>query len=72
MTKRLVEIEDGLLEQARQALGTDTIKDTVTSALQHVVHSSERRARLDDATLKRFAAATTDLGDDEVMAAAWR
>jgi Arc/MetJ family transcription regulator len=72
MTKRLIEIEDGLLEQARQALGTETIKDTVTTALRQVVDSSERQTRLDDAALERFAAATADLGDDEVMAAAWR
>jgi Arc/MetJ family transcription regulator len=72
MTKRLIEIEDALLEQARRALGTETIKDTVTTALQQVVHGSERRARLDDAALERFAEAAADLGDDEVMGAAWR
>jgi Arc/MetJ family transcription regulator len=72
MTKRLIEIEDGLLEQARQALGTQTIKDTVTTALRQVVDSTERHTRLDDAALERFAAATADLGDDDVMAAAWR
>jgi Arc/MetJ family transcription regulator len=72
LTKRLVEIEDSLLDQARRALGTDTIKDTVTSALEQAVRAAERRTRLDDATLERFAAAATDLGDGEVMGAAWR
>ena len=72
MTKRLIEIEDDLLRQARDALGTQTIKDTVTTALRHAVHASQRRTRLDDATLQRFAAAAEDLADDEVMAAAWR
>ncbi|MBA3373604.1 MAG: type II toxin-antitoxin system VapB family antitoxin, partial [Euzebyaceae bacterium] len=33
MAKRLVEIDDDLLEQARQALGTSTIKETVNTAL---------------------------------------
>jgi hypothetical protein len=72
MVKRLVDIEDGLLEQARQALGTDTIKDTVATALQQAVLAARRRAQVDDVALQRFAAATTDLGDDEVMTAAWR
>lgn len=33
MTKRLVEIDDDLLERARGAAGTRTIKDTVHTAL---------------------------------------
>jgi Arc/MetJ family transcription regulator len=37
MTKRLVEIDDDLLEQARSAAGTDTIKATVENALQRLV-----------------------------------
>ena len=37
MTKRLVEIDDDLLERARNAAGSSTIKDTVTRALQRLV-----------------------------------
>jgi Arc/MetJ family transcription regulator len=37
MTKRLVEIDDDLLAQARSAAGTDTIKATVETALQRLV-----------------------------------
>jgi Arc/MetJ family transcription regulator len=37
MTKRLVEIDDHLLERARSIAGTDTIKDTVNTALQRLV-----------------------------------
>lgn len=37
MTKRLVDIEDDLLERARSVSGSDTIKDTVTKALQRLV-----------------------------------
>ena len=37
MTKRLVEIPDELLERARGAAGTDTIKATVETALQMLV-----------------------------------
>jgi Arc/MetJ family transcription regulator len=72
VTKRLIEIEDDLLRQARDALGTETIKDTVATALRHAIHSSQRRTRLDDTTLRRFAAASGDLADDDVMTAAWR
>ena len=37
MTKRLVEIDDGLLAQARAAAGTKTIKATVETALRGLV-----------------------------------
>ena len=37
MTKRLVDIDDGLLERAKSIAGTDTIKDTVNTALEHLV-----------------------------------
>ena len=47
MTKRLVEIDDSLLEQARAELQVDTIKDTVNEALRRVVE--ERKIRFDRA-----------------------
>jgi Arc/MetJ family transcription regulator len=72
MAKRLIDIEDGLLEEARQALGTGTIKETVALALREAVRSRRRRARLDDAALQRFSSAAADLGDETVMAAAWQ
>ena len=72
MAKRLVDIEDGLLEEARQALGTSTIKETVAVALQEAVRSRRRRARLDDEALQRFSNAASDLGDETVMSAAWQ
>lgn len=34
MTKRLVDIDDRVLDTARRSLGTTTIKDTVDSALR--------------------------------------
>jgi Arc/MetJ family transcription regulator len=37
MTKRLVDIDDGLLERARSVAGTDTIKATVDTALRRLV-----------------------------------
>lgn len=35
--KRLVDIDDDLLERARSIAGTDTIKDTVDAALRRLV-----------------------------------
>ncbi|HVF59623.1 MAG TPA: type II toxin-antitoxin system VapB family antitoxin [Thermoanaerobaculia bacterium] len=37
MAKRLVDIDDDLLERARSAAGTDTIKETVNVALRRLV-----------------------------------
>ena len=37
MTKRLVEIDDDLLERARSISGKGTIKETVNAALQELV-----------------------------------
>jgi Arc/MetJ family transcription regulator len=72
MTKRLIDVEDEVLEAARRVLGTATIKDTVNTALRATVQAAERRERLDAAALKRFAEASRDLLDDDVMADAWR
>ncbi|HYN21847.1 MAG TPA: type II toxin-antitoxin system VapB family antitoxin [Thermoanaerobaculia bacterium] len=37
MAKRLVDIDDDLLERARGIAGTETIKETVKAALQRLV-----------------------------------
>ncbi len=37
MTKRLVDIDHDLLERARSIAGTDTIKETVNTALRRLV-----------------------------------
>ena len=47
MTKRLIEIDDHLLEAARGRLGTTTIKDTVGRALQ--LAATDRDAQVDEA-----------------------
>lgn len=72
MTKRLVDIEDEILEAAQRILGTATIKDTVNTALRETVRAAQRHERLDRDALKRFAAACKDLLDEDVMADAWR
>ena len=72
MTKRLIDVEDDALDAARRVLGTETIKDTVNTALRASVQAVERRERLDVAALKRFADASRDLLDEDVMADARR
>ena len=70
MTKRLVEIDDQVLEGARQALGTCTIKDTMNTALEESVRAARRRAVTKD-DLMRVGEFLQDLRDPEVMARAW-
>jgi len=72
MTKRLVDIDDALLGDARAALGTETYKDTVNQALLWAAR--QRRAPLQDTpdVLAAFATATVDLSDPDVKDAAWR
>lgn len=68
MTKRLVDIDDALLAEARQLAGAATMKDTVNIALQQLVDAELRRRhlrRLEDGE-------GTDLADDETMQDAWR
>ena len=72
MTKRLVDITDDLLHDASEALGTSTIKETVASALEQAVRDGRRRSRVDEKALLRFAEATPDLADEEMMKSAWR
>ena len=70
--ERLVDIDDGILDRAKLILRTDTIKDTVNGALSETVCAAERRKHVDRDALKRFAAATRALADDDVMTQAWR
>jgi Arc/MetJ family transcription regulator len=44
MTKRLIEIDDELLESARQELGTSGIADTVRSPVEFTRIRARRRA----------------------------
>ena len=48
MAKTLIDIDDGLLEAARQALGTATKKDTVNAALREVLAAQQRRRAVDE------------------------
>ena len=46
MAKRLVDIDDALLERARSIAGTDTIKATVSAALQRLVDDEKVRRHI--------------------------
>jgi Arc/MetJ family transcription regulator len=70
MTKRLVDIDDEILEEARRALGTTTLKDTVNESLRVTVRASMRRD-LTQQDIERFVKATADLRDPEIMTGAW-
>lgn len=68
MTKRLVDIDDGLLNAARDLSGAATMKETVNVALQQLVDAELRRRHL-----RRLETGEgTDIGDDRVMDGAWR
>jgi Arc/MetJ family transcription regulator len=70
MTKRLVDIDDEILEEARRALGTTTLKDTVNESLRSAVQSYRRR-NLTPEDITTFVDATEDLRNPEIMAKAW-
>lgn len=66
MTKRLMELDDELVERAQEVLGTATMVDTVREALAQVV---------DGDLGKRYVAllrSLDDLSDPNVMSGAWR
>lgn len=68
VTKRLVDIDDQVLENARGVLGTHTIKDTVGEALRRAVAADARRRHVEALA----GGGLPDLGDPLVMAGAWR
>jgi len=69
MAKTLIDIDDALLDAAREVLGTSTKKDTVNAALREVLAGQDRR---------RAAAALVAWGqrnepwDDSIRDRAWR
>lgn len=68
MTKRLVDVDDGKLEEVRALLGTSTTKATVNGALEEVLAlAARRRALLDDEAV----AGSADLAEDQRRRAAW-
>lgn len=68
MTKRLVDIDDGLLSEAKEILGTKTMKETVDVALREVLARALRRRHIQ----QLITMEGLDLDDPEVMKGAWR
>ena len=68
MTKRLVDIDGALLDEATRILGASTMKEAVNRSLEEVVLAARRRRHADRLSELR----DLDLADPEVMAGAWR
>lgn len=68
MSKTLIDLDDALLAQAAELLGTKTKKDTVNRALSEYV-----RFRLRLSFGERLASGRLpDLADPQIMERAWR
>jgi Arc/MetJ family transcription regulator len=68
MSKRLVDIDDELLDEAATVLGAATMKETVNRSLETVVLAARRRRHAD--RLERMR--NLDLAKPRVMSGAWR
>ena len=69
MGKTLIDVDDALLEAARDVLGTSTKKDTVNTALREVVAARARS----EAALKLIEwGQRNEPWDDSIRDRAWR
>jgi len=68
VTKRLVDIDDDLLEEVTRILGTTSMKETVNQALEEVVKLAHRREHI----LRLRTKEGLDLDEVAEMAKAWR
>ena len=68
MTKRLVDLDDADVAAARAALGTTTLKDTVTKALKEAAASTARRREVE----RLVGGSMEELADREQRAHVWR
>jgi len=68
MTKRLVDLDDADVAAARDALGTKTLKDTVTKALREATAAAARRREVE----RLVSGSTKALADKDQRAQAWR
>ena len=66
--KTSVEIDQALLERARDALGTSTLKETIEEAFLEVLRERARR----DEVVALGDMRGMDLDNPEIMAKAWR
>lgn len=68
MRKTSVDVDDRLLEQVRDVLGTASIKETIDRALREVLRAEARRREIRALAVMDGL----DLADEKVMAKAWR
>jgi Arc/MetJ family transcription regulator len=68
MTKRLIELDDELLEAAQRELHTSGVSDTVRSALRHAAAAAARARQVNWLTDGGLA----ELAETEQRAAVWR
>jgi hypothetical protein len=68
MHKTTLVIDEAKLRRAKKVLGTKGIRDTIDRALDEVIALEARRRHVE--RLRHMKG--IDLGDDEVMAGAWR
>jgi Arc/MetJ family transcription regulator len=68
VTKRLIDVDDDLIEIAKAYLGTSTLKDTVNQALLEIKARRDREEEL----AWWSSDPLPDLRNPEVMEAAWR
>ena len=68
MTKRLIDIDDDLLEEVRSLIGASTMKEAVNGALRHVVDFQLRLQHV----RRLLTLEGTDLADEQTMRDAWR
>lgn len=69
MAKTLIDVDDALLEAARDVLGTSTKKDTINTALREVV-AMQRRADAVEGLVEWLG--RNEPWDDSVRDRAWR
>lgn len=68
MTKRLVDLDDADVAAARDALGTKTLKDTVTKALREASASAARRREVE----RLVSGSMKAMANKEERARMWR
>ncbi len=68
MTRTVVNLDDGLLQEASEILGTKTKVATLNAALQEIIDRERRRELLDWIA----GGGLPDLEDEELRERAWR
>lgn len=68
MSKKLIDIDDQALEEARRILGTSTYRETVNAGLREIIATQARRRQVE----RLLDDAPQDIEDTEITDTAWR